>query len=151
MQRNIFNQLIAEVKQTYSHKIPVKSMLKVTGSQDIYQAILPNYPDIEYIETFWVLLMNRGNRVLGIKHISTGGISGTVVDVRIILQAALLANSSGIVLIHNHPSGTLQPSSADMQITSKTKDAAKLMDITVLDHIIFTLDMYYSFADEGVL
>ena len=89
--------------------------------------------------------------ILGINWISKGGVSGTVVDAKIIFQAALKTNCSGILLLHNHPSGTLQPSDADIQITNKIKEGGKYLDISVPDHIIITSDSYYSFADEGIM
>jgi len=97
------------------------------------------------------MLLNRGNRVLGYYQISVGGISGTVVDVKLILQAAIKSCSSAILLGHNHPSGTLEASDADLKITRKIKSACSYMDISVLDHIIITADTYLSMADEGLL
>ncbi|HKK67994.1 MAG TPA: JAB domain-containing protein, partial [Bacteroidales bacterium] len=102
-------------------------------------------------EYFYVMLLNRGNRVLGFYQISVGGISGTVVDVKLILQAAIKTNASGILLGHNHPSGTLEASDADLKITRKVKSACSFMDISVLDHIIITADTYLSMADEGLI
>jgi DNA repair protein RadC len=96
--------------------------------------------------------MNRSNSVLGILEISKGGISGTVTDVRLIFQAAIKANASGIIVCHNHPSGNLNPSESDTKLTQKIKEAGNLMDIQLLDHLILTTDdNYYSFADNGLL
>jgi DNA repair protein RadC len=96
--------------------------------------------------------MNRSNAVLGILSVSKGGISGTVTDVRIIFQAAIKANASGIIVCHNHPSGNAYPSESDRKITQKIKEAGNLMDIQLLDHlIILSVEGYYSFADDGVL
>ena len=106
---------------------------------------------LEYKEYFKLVLLNGANKVLGITTISEGGMDGTVVDVRLIMQTALLAHSSGIILAHNHPSGQLKPSSQDDRITKKIKEAAKLMDIRIQDHLIVTGDNYYSYADEGRL
>jgi DNA repair protein RadC len=97
------------------------------------------------------MLLNRANKVLGIAQISQGGISGTVTDVRIILQYALKANASGIILCHNHPSGNTEPSESDLRITSKLKDAALVNDINLLDHLIITSEGYYSMADMGCI
>ena len=107
--------------------------------------------DLDYRESFQILLLSRSNTVLGFTEISKGGISGTVTDIRLIFQAALKANSSAIILCHNHPSGNLYPSEADRNITSRIKEAGKVLDITVLDHIILTSDGYYSFADENLI
>ena len=150
-QPDLFNSVIAEVKLSYSHSIRVSDMIQITGSKDAYNAVWPNWEDIQYIEKFYVMYLNRGNRVLGLKLISQGGVSGTVVDVRIILQGALLANASAMILMHNHPSGQMQPSDADLKITRKIKDAAVLLDISVLDHLIVSAENYLSMADEGLL
>jgi len=105
--------------------------------------------DLEIFESFFLLLLDRNNQTIGYSKISQGGISGTVVDIRIICKYAVESLCSGVILAHNHPSGNLNPSLADEQITIKTKDALKLFDISVLDHIILTADSYFSFCDEG--
>src|SRR5664280_1957004 len=103
-------------------------------------------------EYYKVLLMNRSNAFLGIFPVSKGGLSGTVTDVRLIYQAAIKANASGILICHNHPSGNLNPSESDTKITQKIKEAGNLLDIQLLDHLIITTDgSYYSFADNGLL
>ena len=107
--------------------------------------------NIEFIEEFNVLLLNRANRVLGIVNISKGGVSGTVVDNKLIFSAALLANASSIILSHSHPSGNVKPSQADIQITQKIKKASEFLDIAILDHLILTKASFYSFADDGKL
>lgn len=104
-----------------------------------------------YKEYFKVLFLNQDNQVLGYTLISEGGITETCADVRLIMQAALLTNSVALILVHNHPSGNLKPSRQDMEITKQVRDAAQLMRIKVLDHIILTDTEYYSFADEGIL
>ena len=98
-----------------------------------------------------VLLLNRNNKVLGIYALAKGGITSCVVDVRIILAVALKALATGIILVHNHPSGNLQPSTDDKKITEQLNSSCKLMGITLLDHLIITKDDYFSFADEGLL
>ena len=128
----------------------VFSKKTITVSNDAFEYFLPLLGDLNH-EEFWVLLLDRGNKIQDSFRISQGGISGTVIDVRVILKPALEKQSSNIILCHNHPSGTLQPSQADRQITTKIKDAAKLMDISVLDHIIIGQNKYFSFADEGIL
>ena len=102
-------------------------------------------------EQFKILLLNRANKVLGIYEVSTGGMSGTVADPKLIFATALKACASSIILSHNHPSGNLKPSNADLQLTQKVKEGGKLLDIEVYDHIILTTEGYYSFADEGQL
>ncbi|MBL7870526.1 MAG: JAB domain-containing protein, partial [Cyclobacteriaceae bacterium] len=98
-----------------------------------------------------VMLTNRANKVLGIFEVSTGGISGTVADPKLIFAAAIKAAASGIILSHNHPSGNLQPSQADIDLTRKIKEAGRFLEIQLLDHIIITTEGYYSFADEGLI
>jgi len=122
----------------------------INASKDAFDYFQPMLGDLAH-EEFWVMLLDRGNKIQDSFRISQGGISGTVIDVRIILKPALEKQSSGIILCHNHPSGTLHPSQADRKITSKIKDAAKLMDISVIDHVIIGQNKYISFADEGLL
>jgi DNA repair protein RadC len=102
-------------------------------------------------EQFVVLYLNRGNKVLGSYQLSKGGLTGTVADVRLILSVALKTLASGLILAHNHPSGNLKPSEADIGLTKKIKQSAKLMDIELLDHIIISNEGYYSFVDDGIL
>ena len=97
------------------------------------------------------MLLNRANKVLGFSKISSGGTSGTLVDVKIIFQIALKSNASSIILGHNHPSGNLKPSDADIRITRTIKEAGKMMEIPLVDHLILTDENYYSFADEGMI
>lgn len=144
---------VTEVMLTYKSKIRPSDRKRITCSRDAYDAFKENWNDdtLEYFEEFKVLLMNRSNAVLGLLSASKGGISGTVTDVRIILQAALKANASGLIVAHNHPSGNLQPSESDSKITRKIKEAGLIMDIQLLDHIIISNEGYYSFADQGLL
>lgn len=123
---------------------------KISGSKDAADYFLPVLGDLNH-EEFWVMILDRGNKILDSFRISQGGISGTVIDVRVILKPAIEKQASSIILCHNHPSGTLQASDADLKITRKISDAAKLMDITVLDHVIIGDNKYLSFADEGML
>ncbi len=123
---------------------------KISGSKDAADFFTPMLGDLNH-EEFWVMLLNRGNKIIDTFMISQGGISGTVIDVRLILKTALEKMASSIILCHNHPSGTMQASDADLKITSKIKNAAEIMDITVLDHIIIGQNNYLSFADEGML
>jgi len=123
---------------------------KISGSQDVADYFVPIMCDLNH-EEFWVMLLNRGNKIIDTFMISQGGISGTVIDVRLILKNAIEKMSSSIILCHNHPSGNIQASDADMQITRKIKSAAEIMDISVLDHIIIGQNKYLSLADEGML
>ncbi len=122
----------------------------VKGSHDVFNLYRPVIADLPH-EEFWITLLNRANKVRHRFNISKGGITGTVIDVRLILKKALENNASSIVLCHNHPSGNIQPSDADIQITKKLKEAGKIMEIPVLDHLIVTENGYFSFADEGLL
>lgn len=142
---------VGEVELTY--KSTSKSRSKIYSSEDAYKYLLPTYKEgtICYKEYFKVLFLNQASQVLGYTLISEGGITETCADVRVIMQAALLTNSVAIILAHNHPSGNLKPSRQDMEITKQVKDAAQIMRIKILDHIILTDTGYYSFADEGEL
>lgn len=143
---------ISEVKLIYRTKVKASERLHVKSSKDVFEIFLEAWDQnsIEHVEEFKLMLLTRSNKVLGIASISKGGLSGTVTDVRIILQYAIKANASGIIICHNHPSGNLQPSESDLAITKKVKDSAVLMDIQLLDHLIIIPEgSYYSMADEG--
>lgn len=129
-------------------QVSEKALIK--GSKDVYRHMTPLLTALKH-EEFWVLYLNKGNKVLHKNQLSSGGLSGTVVDVRILFKTALEQLASSVILVHNHPSGTLRPSSEDLKITQKIKTAGASLDIAVLDHLIFTDNGYYSFADEGVL
>ncbi len=124
--------------------------VKIVSSKDAYEVVCADLMDIAH-EEFWVILTNRAQRVIRRQQVSSGGVSGTVADPRIIFKLALEELASGIILAHNHPSGSLAPSQADIALTTKMKDSGKLLDIQVLDHIIVAGKGYYSFADEGLL
>lgn len=123
---------------------------KITCSRDAYDIIKPHLLDAPH-EEFWVLLLNRANMVLKTECISKGGVAGTVADPKMIFKRALDELASAIILVHNHPSGNLRPSDADNQLTRKMKEAGKLLDLPILDHLIFANHSYYSYADEGML
>jgi DNA repair protein RadC len=109
------------------------------------------FPSFEHVEYFYIICLNRANQVLGFHQVSKGGLSGTVTDVRVIYQVAIKSNTSGIILAHNHPSGNLQPSEADLKITKKIKEAGTFLDISVLDHLILSEDGYMSMADDNLM
>jgi DNA repair protein RadC len=123
---------------------------KITGSKDAADFFMPLLGDLNH-EEFWIMLLDRGNKIKDHFMISQGGITGTVIDVRIILKRALDNGAVSMILCHNHPSGTMRASDADLKITEKIKQAAQVMDISLLDHIIVGQNSYYSFADEGLL
>lgn len=122
---------------------------KITSSKDVADIFIPILADLLH-EEFWILLLNRSNTVIDRIKISQGGVSGTVIDSKLILKPAIDKLASSIILCHNHPSGNLKPSSEDEKITEKTKNAAELMDIKILDHIIVSSTGYFSFLDEGL-
>lgn len=123
---------------------------RITCSTDIYNYIKPQLLDLPH-EEFWIILLNRANVVMKKESISSGGVAGTVADPKLIFKKALEQLASSIILVHNHPSGNIKPSAADIALTKKMKEAGGFLDLPILDHIIFTDNDYYSFADEGVL
>jgi DNA repair protein RadC len=123
---------------------------KIKSSADVASIMQPHLADLAY-EEFWILLLNRANKVISKKKVSMGGTSGTVVDPKIIFKEAIQVSSSNIIAIHNHPSGTNEPSIADKELTKKLKIGAAHLDIQLIDHIIIAGNAYYSFADEGEL
>jgi len=125
----------------------IKERPQVTSSQDAYDAIAPMLADLPH-EEFWVLILNRANRIMGREQVSSGGMTGTVVDAKIVFRKALEGQACSIILCHNHPSGSLYPSQADIKLTKKLVTAGASIDITVLDHLIIAGGGYYSFADE---
>ncbi|MCX6282391.1 MAG: JAB domain-containing protein [Bacteroidetes bacterium] len=147
---NLFNSIASEIGITYHNSIPTSEMQKITQSSAAYDLLRSIWNDqIELYESFYVLYMNRANKVLGYRCISQGGISGTVVDPKAVFQAALLANASSLIMAHNHPSGNMQPSEADNKLTKKLIAAGKVLDIDVLDHLILDTNNFYSYADQG--
>jgi len=126
--------------------IELKQVTKSSVAADVAREFFPSVNTVEYV---YVLLLNRANKIMDVSMISMGGISGTVVDIRVIMKTALDSLASSIILVHNHPSGNTEPSGADETITSKVKEAAKLFDIELLDHVILTENSYYSFADNS--
>jgi DNA repair protein RadC len=121
---------------------------KIRNSKDVYEYFYTDLADIDH-EEFWILLLNRANDIIRKERISSGGISGTVADPKIIFRIALQYSSSGIILCHNHPSGNKKPSDADLQLTRKVKNAGALLDLPILDHIIVARESYHSMADQG--
>jgi DNA repair protein RadC len=126
--------------------------MKIKDANDSSEFIKQFYQgDIEIYESFFLLLLNNSNQTIGYAKISQGGVTSTVVDVKIIAKYVVDSLATGIILAHNHPSGNLNPSTADINITSKVKEAMKLFDVAVLDHIILTADSFYSFANNGLM
>jgi DNA repair protein RadC len=123
---------------------------QITNSKALYDILKPQMVDLPH-EEFWVIYLNKANKILSIETISKGGVAGTVADVKIIFKKGIELLASSIVLAHNHPSGNLKPSSADLSLTKKMRETGKIMEIDVIDHIIVADTGYYSFADEGTL
>jgi len=123
---------------------------QIRSSADVFSIFSPLMEDLSH-EEFWILFLNRANRVTGRMKISQGGVSGTVTDVRIVMKKAIETLASGLIICHNHPSGNTSPSDSDIRFTLKIKEAGALMDIQLLDHIIVAGKDYYSFADNGAL
>ncbi len=145
---------VAEIELIYKSKIKASERPKVTTSHDAFKLFKQNWDQnkIEFIEQFKVLFLNRSNKVLAIFELSTGGVTGTVADPKLVFAAALKLNACNIILCHNHPSGSLKPSQADEALTLKIKEAGRYLDLPVIDHLIISgEDSYYSFADEGLL
>ncbi len=144
---------VAEVELIYKSKVKASDRPKISSSKDAFNVLSKSWDEnkIELVEQFKIMFLNKANKVLGIFDVSTGGISGTVADPRVIFAAALKANCCAIIISHNHPSGNLKPSRQDEELTQKIKSGGLLLEIQLLDHIIVTAEGYYSFADEGLL
>ena len=142
---------VAEIKVSYSTTITPK--IKITTVNKAFEVLLSlwDLDTIELQEEFKILLLNRANEVLGIYPLSKGGITGTVVDSRLIFAVALKCNATGIILCHNHPSGNLKPSDNDINLTRSIKKCADFLDITLIDHLIITKNGFFSFSNEGKL
>ena len=143
---------ISEVSLVYRTKVKASDRPQIKCSKDAYDLFMETWDQdtIEHSEEFKLMLLTRSNKVLGIASISKGGINGTVTDVRVILQYAIKANASGMIICHNHPSGNMQPSESDMKLTQKIKESGNLMDIQLLDHLIIVPEeKYHSMADDG--
>lgn len=154
MNKNEKLQNVTEVKLIYKTKVKASNRLKIENSKTAEQIFCNVWDEdrIEYTEAVKVMYLNRRNKVLCVLPVSEGGISGTVMDIRVILQGALKSNASSMIIAHNHPSGSSKPSGQDEEITKRIKEAGKIIDIQLLDHIIITpQDGYLSFADENLL
>jgi len=144
---------VAEVELVYKSRVKASERPCITSSTDAVNImrILWEEGKMDLVEQFKVLFLNRANKVLCIYNVSSGGITGTIADPRLIYAAALRVNAVSLILAHNHPSGNLKPSRADEELTMKIKNAGAFLDIKVLDHLILTSEGFYSFADEGLL
>ena len=142
---------VAEVSINYLPK-KFTSKLKINTSQDAHKAFRSHWSDdLYYREQMYILLLNRANMVLGISHLGSGTTAGVLVEIKMIMQLVIKANASSIAVAHNHPSENKKASRQDIELTNKLKEACKLMDIQLLDHLILCGEDYYSFADQGLL
>ena len=145
---------VSEIKISYKNRVTSSNLTKISASSDVAKILFETWDNdtIQLHESFKIILLNNSNIVKGIYEISSGGITGTLVDIRIIFAVVLKSLSSAIILAHNHPSGNLKPSDADKRLTSKIKQASELLDIKLLDHLIITPSQeYFSFADDGII
>jgi len=144
---------IAEVELVYRSRVKSEDRITILTSKDAYKAfqLLWEEGKMDLVEQFKALYLNRANQALCVYNISSGGITGTVADPRLIYTAALRVNAVSLILAHNHPSGSLKPSREDEDLTRKIKEAGSFLDIKVLDHLILSSEGYYSFADQGLL
>jgi DNA repair protein RadC len=144
---------VPQIRLSYINPVKSKDRQSIKGAEDAYRLLYQTWDreKIEMQEQFKVLLLNRANHVLGIYELSTGGVAGTIADPKLIFAAAIKANASSIITAHNHPSGNLLPSATDKALTCKIKEAGRLLEIVMLDHIIVTPYGYYSFVGEGLI
>src|SRR5690349_15268595 len=144
---------VAEVELVYKSKVKASERPVVQSSTDAANILRVLWEDgkMELVEQFKVLFLNRSNKVICVYNVSSGGVTGTVADPKLIFTAALKVNAVSVILCHNHPSGSLKPSRADEELTQKIKGAGNFLDIKVLDHVILSSESYFSFADEGLL
>ena len=155
MQQNWIQSLytVNEIEIVYKNKIPYQDRIQITQSGTAYEILRQCWDEnrIELVEQFKILLLDRRHHCLGVSDIATGGITGCVVDPRIVFATALKTKASGLILAHNHPSGNLKPSQADIALTRKLLEGGRLLEISVLDHLIVTPQKYCSFADDGFM
>ena len=153
MEKHLLQLAATEVRLVYKTKVKASNRIQLNNSRDTYKFLKSTWDEgkLELQEQFKVILMNCKNQVLGIYELSTGGVTGTVADPKLIFMAALKANACTIIVAHNHPSGDPHPSIVDKNLTKKIKEAGKLLDISVHDHMIVTRHFYYSFADMGLM
>lgn len=143
----------SEIELIYKTKVKASERPHITSSGVAYTIAMEiwNLNTIDFFEQFKILLLNQSNKVLGVYEVASGGISGASIDLRLVFAAALKANASSLIMIHNHPSGQILPSLADKLITQKAKEIGVILDIAVIDHLIITSESYYSFAEKGSL
>ena len=144
---------ISEVRLIYQRKVKAEARPSITNSQTAYDLFRQKWDDltINLYEEFKILLLDRNNRCMGLSTVSIGGVSGTVVDPKLVFITALKTRACGLIVAHNHPSGNLKASNADVRLTKQLKEAGKLLDLPLLDHLIVTDEHYISMSDEGLI
>lgn len=149
--QSLFN--VSEVEIIYRNHTPIQNRISVTKSQTAYEILRNTWDEnkIELLEQFKILLIDRNGSCLGISEVATGGVTACVVDPRVVFAIGLKSKASGLILAHNHPSGNLKPSEADLSLTQKFMKAGSFLDIAILDHLIITTNGYYSFTDNGII
>ncbi len=145
------NKTIPKVEVSFRPNRNLSERVYLKSSDEVYKVAIDtwNLDTIELFEEFMAVYLDRRNGIIGIREISRGGTAGTVVDIKIVISIAIACNASGLILLHNHPSGMTSPSHQDISLTDKIKAAAQLFDINLLDHLIITRETYYSFTDNG--
>ena len=155
MERNsvVFDTKVSEIELSYKPQQAVSTLPKVDSSEDAYRVFIETWDSekLEFIEQFRAIFLNRASRVIGICTVTSGGLSSTVLDYRLLYAAALKALASAVIIAHNHPSGNPKPSEADKKVTKLVHEAGKLLDIALIDHLIVTKEGYYSFSEQGAL
>ncbi len=149
----IENQILREITVAYSYAVKPSQLPQVASSHDAFEYFMQSWDKgkIAYVEHFKLMLLNRRNRLLGIAEISKGGCSGTLVDAKVVFACALKCNAATLILAHNHPSGEMSPSEADLRLTRQLHYLGSVLTLPVVDHLIITTEGYYSFADAGML
>ena len=150
---NFQENVVAEIKLSYSHKVKPSLRPKIKCSQHASEILRENWDNdsLGFVEEFKVMLVSRCNQVIGICRVGIGGTTCVTVDLKLVFATAIKGNASSIILAHNHPSGNLKPSEQDKRLTQKLVGAGESLDVTVMDHVIFADCGYFSFADEGIL
>ena len=146
---SIFDYQLAEIEVSYSHRVPARERFKITNSKDAYSVACLFWPEFNIVEYFYAIYLNQNSQVLGFHQVSKGGITSCPVDVQMIVAIGLKSLSRSIICVHNHPSGNLEPSHSDLQVTRKIKEACTMVDLKLLDHLVVTAESFHSLADNG--
>lgn len=153
MKTAMLHHRVAEIQLSYRNRVPASLRAKVDSTQKVYELAIDSWDSdkIDFVEQFKILLLNRACHVLGISEIASGSVGGVLIDPRLVYVTALKSNASGIILLHNHPSGNLKASEADIRLTQVLMQGASYLDILIHDHMIVTSEGYYSLAENGLM